>query len=90
MELLDLLTQGGTEVLQFRKSVTTTHNELTSDDISDTRFDDGKKLKGEVLELLSYLATMDPRARETEGLFCNSDCYCRLSSEPEPGPIIAR
>ncbi|ERF75939.1 hypothetical protein EPUS_01305 [Endocarpon pusillum Z07020] len=66
IELLSFLVKGDTGVLQFRKFITTTHNELTSDDISDTRFDDGKKAKDEVLEWLSYLATIDVRVQEME------------------------
>ena len=41
---------------------------MTSDDISDTRFDDGKQVKSEVLEWLSHLARMDLRAKEIEDL----------------------
>lgn len=68
IELLSFLVKGDTGVLQFRKFITTTHDELTSDDISDTRFNDGEKVKDEVLEWLSCLATIDLRAQEMEAL----------------------
>ncbi|KAI4217675.1 MAG: hypothetical protein LQ351_000271 [Letrouitia transgressa] len=68
VELLTFLVKGSLGVSQFQKHITTTHRELTSDDISDTRFDDGKRVKAEVLEWLSQLARMDLRAQEIEVL----------------------
>ncbi|KAI4157901.1 MAG: hypothetical protein LQ342_007906 [Letrouitia transgressa] len=68
VKLLTFLIKGGLGVPQYHKFITTTHRELTSDDICDTRFDDGKRVKAEVLEWLSQLARMDLRAQEIEDL----------------------
>ena len=68
VEMLSFLVKGKTGVLKFREYITTTLDELTSDDISDARFDDGTKVKGEVLEWLSDLSALDLRAHEMETL----------------------
>lgn len=66
VELLTFLVTGLDGLPQFREFITTTHRELTSDGISDTRFDDGKRVKAEVLEWTSRLASLDLRVRELE------------------------
>ena len=68
IEMLTFLIDGLHSILQFRKLITTTAGNLTSDDIGDSRFDDGEKVKVEVLQWLSRLATEDLRAQEMHDL----------------------
>ena len=63
VELLSFLVKGDTGVYDFRKFITTTQRELTSDEISDTRFDDGVKVKDKVLDWILHLSQLDFRAR---------------------------
>lgn len=64
IEMLTFLIEGLHSTLQFRKFITTTVGDLTSDDLDDSRFDDGEKVKAEVLQWLTHLASKDPRAYE--------------------------
>ena len=68
IEMLTFLIEGLHSTLQFRKFITTTVGDLTSDDLGDSRFDDGEKVKVEVLQWLSRLATKDLRAQEMHDL----------------------
>ena len=65
VELLSFLVKGNAGVHEFRKFITTTERELTSDEISDTRFDDGKIVKDKVLDWILHLSQTDFRARGT-------------------------
>ena len=68
LEMLTFLVEGRYSVKRFREFITTTVGELTSDDLSDSRFDDGEKVKVEVLQWLSRLATKDLRAQQIQDL----------------------
>ena len=68
IEMLTFLIEDLHNTLQFRKFITTTVGGLTSDDIGDSRIDDGEKVKVEVLQWLSRLATKDLRAQEMHDL----------------------
>ena len=68
LEMLTFLVEGRSSVKRFHEFITTTVDELTSDDLSDSRFDDGEKVKVEVLEWLSRLATKDLRAQQMQDL----------------------
>ena len=68
IKMLTFLIEGLHSTLRFRKFITTTVGSLTSDDLGDSRFDDGEKVKVEVLQRLSRLATKDLRAQEMQGL----------------------
>lgn len=63
-ELLTFLILGSKGVKDFRNFITTTVDGLTSNALTDTRFDDGEKVKGEVLDWLCYLSKLDSRAEE--------------------------
>lgn len=65
VELLSFLIKGDAGVYDFREFITTTQRELTSDEISDTCFDDGVKVKDKVLDWISRLSQLDFRARST-------------------------
>ena len=67
-ELLTFLVKGRGSVAMFHTFITTTVDEFTSDELSDSRFDDGEKVKTEVLHWLSRLTNTDPRARDIHGL----------------------
>ena len=68
VEMLTFLVEGLHSTIRFRKFITTTVGELTSDDLSDTQFDDGEKVKVEVLQWLLRLAAKDLRAQEMHDL----------------------
>ncbi len=68
IEMLTFLIEGLHSITRFRMFITTTVGDLTSDDLSDSRFDDGEKVKVEVLQWLSRLATKDLRAQEMHNL----------------------
>ena len=68
VEMLTFLVDGHSSVHKFRKFITTTVEELTSDHLNDSRFDDGEKVKVEVLQWLSRLAAKDLRAQEIHNL----------------------
>ena len=68
IEMLTFLIDGLYSTLQSRNFITTTVGDLTSDDFADSRFDDGEKVKVEVLQWLSRLATKDLRAQEMHDL----------------------
>ncbi|PVH76106.1 kinase-like protein [Cadophora sp. DSE1049] len=63
-EMLSYLVRGPTGVTEFRNFITTTKNNLTSDQISDSMYDDGIKVKAQVLEWLNTLANWENRAGE--------------------------
>ena len=68
VEMLTFLVDGLHSTLEFRKFITTTVGDLISDDLGDSRFDDGEVVKVEVLQWLSRLATKDFRAQEIHDL----------------------
>ena len=68
LEMLTFLVEGLYSVERFHKFITTTVGELTSDELSESRFDDGEKVKVEVLQWLSRLATKDLRAQQIQDL----------------------
>ena len=68
IEMLTFLIEGLHSTLQFREFITTTIGDLTSDDLGDSQFDDGEKVKVEVLQWLSRLSTKDLRAQEMHDL----------------------
>ncbi len=84
-EMLTFLIEGLDSTLRFRKFITTTVGELTSDDLSDSRFDDGEKVKVEVLQWLSLLATKDPRAHEMHHLL--RSMFDRSPKRPSSGHV---
>ena len=49
---------------KFRKSITIKQGNITSDELEDSRFDDGVKVKDEVLEWLTSLRALDTRAQD--------------------------
>ena len=68
IELLTFLIDGLHGTLEFRRFITTTVGDLSSDDLDDSGFDDGEKVKVEVLQWLSRLATKDLRAQKMRHL----------------------
>ena len=68
IQMLTFLVDGLHSTLQFRKFITTIVGDLSSDDLGDSRFDDGEEVKVEVLQWLSRLATKDLRAQEMHDL----------------------
>lgn len=52
-------------VIKFRDYITTTEGEVSSDMFNDTRFDDGEKVKQQVIDWLNQVSDKDVRA---EGL----------------------
>jgi serine/threonine protein kinase len=66
VELLTYLLSGGQGVENFRDSITVKEGNLTSDAL--TRFDDGDKVKQEVLDWLASLSMRSSRAAEMHGL----------------------
>lgn len=67
VELETFLSCGGTEgITQFRDFIKTTEGNITSDDISDSRFDDGVQVKAEVLYWLSRLSGHNKRCEKLE------------------------
>lgn len=65
-ELSTFLVLGARGVSDFRKSITTTQRNVTSDELSDTLFDDGVKVKGEVINWIRRLCQNNPRVAEIE------------------------
>ena len=85
IEMLTFLIGGFHSTVQFRKFITTTVGPLTSDDLSDSRFDDGEKVKVEVLQWLSRLATKDLRAQEMHDLL--RSMFDTNSKRPSSGQV---
>ncbi|KAF5599972.1 serine threonine kinase [Fusarium pseudoanthophilum] len=54
---------GSSGVEAFRNYITTTEDKISSDVFNDTRFDDGEKVKSQVLEFIDRLAHKDYRAQ---------------------------
>lgn len=68
-ELTSYLVRGGSEgVSGFRNHITTTEENVQSDYFNDTRFDDGERVKPEVLQWLEDISNLDRRARRIEPL----------------------
>jgi len=66
-EMVSFLVEGGSHgVTLFRRHITTTEARATSDEINDTRFDDGEQVKSQVLDWLGYLSSRDPKAKLLE------------------------
>ena len=64
-EMLAFLVGGGSlGVVQFRDHITTTEEGIHSDFFNDTRFDDGLKVKPQVIEWLDRASDKDDRARQ--------------------------
>ncbi|KAF5548340.1 serine threonine kinase [Fusarium phyllophilum] len=62
-EMLAYLVGGGSSGVEaFRNHITTTEDKISSDVINDTRFDDGEKVKSQVLEFIDRMAHKDYRA----------------------------
>jgi len=80
VELLTFLLLGAKGVKRFRDSITVHEANLTSDSL--TRFDDGDRVKVEVLEWLISLAKLSMRAAEIESLLRNmlGDAHSRPSA----------
>ena len=68
-EMLAFLVGGGSPgVSQFREDITTTEEGIQSDFFNDTRFDDGSKVKEQVIKWLDRASAKDPRARQLRRL----------------------
>ncbi|RSM03834.1 hypothetical protein CDV31_010300 [Fusarium ambrosium] len=65
-----LVCGGSTGVADFRDHITTTEGKISSDMFNDTRFDDGEKVKAQVLEWLDLMACRDTRARQLQPILC--------------------
>ena len=85
IEMLTFLVEGLHSTVQFRKFITTTVGPLTSDDLDDSRSDDGEKVKVEVLQWLSRLATKDLRAQEMHDLL--RSMFDTNSKRPSSGQV---
>ena len=85
IEMLTFLIEGLHSTLRFRKYITTTVGDLTSDELYDSRFDDGEKVKVEVLQWLSRLATKDLRAQEMHDLL--RSMFDTNSKRPSSGQV---
>ena len=85
LEMLTFLVEGRHSVKRFHEFITTTVSELTSDDLSDSRFDDGEKVKVEVLQWLSRLATKDLRAQQIQDLL--RSMLHKWSKRPSSGHV---
>ncbi|CZR59541.1 uncharacterized protein PAC_09435 [Phialocephala subalpina] len=70
-ELSTFLVLGAKGVSDFRQQITTTRENLTSDELSDTRFDDGVKVKAEVLDWIRRLGKYSSFVAEIEELLRN-------------------
>lgn len=68
-EMTAFLARGGSEgVSEFRNHITTTEEHVESNFLNDTRFDDGEKIKAEVLQWLEATSKLDRKARQIEPL----------------------
>ena len=85
IEMLTFLIEGLHSTVRFRKFITTTAGDLTSDELGDSRFDDGEKVKVEVLQWLSRLATKDLRAQEMHDLL--RSMFDTNSKRPSSGQV---
>ena len=85
VELLSFLVKGDTGVYSFRKFITTTQREFTSDEMSDTRFDDGVKVKDEVLDWILHLSHLDFRARSMRPIL--REMLSPSSERPSPAVV---
>ena len=63
-ELLTFLVQGRNGVAKFRDFIFIKQSNLTSDEFDDSRFDDGVKVKDEVIEWLSRMEARNNKAHE--------------------------
>jgi serine/threonine protein kinase len=86
VELVTYLILGSHGVSDFRKFITVTEGNLKSDTL--TRFDDGVRVKPEVLEWLKSLSTRSPRATEMELLL--KKMLDNADSRPDASEVVAR
>ncbi|KAF5539216.1 serine threonine kinase [Fusarium napiforme] len=71
-EMLAYLAGGGSSgVHEFRTHITTTEDNISSDVFNDTRFDDGEKVKPQVLEFIERMASRDYRAEMLRSVICD-------------------
>ncbi|SCV54173.1 uncharacterized protein FFB14_13510 [Fusarium fujikuroi] len=62
-EMLAYLVVGGSAGVEaFRDYITTTEDNISSDEFNDTRFDDGEQVKAQVLEFIDRMGYKDNRA----------------------------
>lgn len=68
-EMVAFLVCGGSQgVKEFRDYITTSEDRVESDVFYDTRFDDGDKVKGRVLDWLGHMARRDIRAGHLQAI----------------------
>jgi serine/threonine protein kinase len=86
VELVTYLILGSHGVNDFRKFITVTEGNLRSDTLA--RFDDGDRVKPEVLEWLKSLSTRSPRATEMELLL--TKMLADADSRPDASEVVAK
>ncbi|KAF5692856.1 serine threonine kinase [Fusarium denticulatum] len=80
-EMLAYLVGGGSSgVHDFRNHITTTEDNISSDVFNDTRFDDGEKVKPQVLEFIDRMACKDYRAEMLRSVI--SDMLAKSRKRP--------
>jgi hypothetical protein len=86
--LLTSLVLGKTGFRRLHRQIDTTHNNVRSDTMAYTRFDDGVKAKIGVTQWLFILGTKDNRAVELEGIF--RDMIDEASHRPDISMVVQR
>lgn len=87
-ETLSPLVRGNNGVQEFRAFITTTRGNFTSDDLSNIEYDDGVKVKAEVLNWLQTLEKLDAKAGEIAPLI--TEMFADAASRPTALQVTER
>jgi serine/threonine protein kinase len=88
IELSTFLVYGVSGIADFRHYITTKRKNITSDELSDTRFDDGVEVKTEVLDWIRRLSQCDPFVSEIEGIL--SQMLAKDVDRPSAAQVSSR